>query len=221
VTSGADLRGGSMLRTGRNSGAGLAIDQLSLRVGEDSEIGLVDPTQIRLVRGTVYVDMEPGAANRLVVETALGKAIHQGTQFQLEYDRSRVLLLVREGRVVFDRGTGPIVTAAGESLVIPSSGEVTRSPIAPFDPSWQWTEALAPMPDIEGKRAAELLAWVARQTGRELQYVSRAAERRAGTVILHGSLRQLTPQEALSVTLATTDLEADVQEEGRILVSLQ
>lgn len=218
--SGADLRGGSMLRTGPDSGAGLAIERLSLRVGGNSEIGLVNRTQIRLVHGVIYVDTGARASDRLVVETPLGSAVHEGTQFQLAYDRSSLRLFVREGRVKIDREAGPIVAEAGEGLVIPRSGAVTRSLVTPFDPMWQWTESLAPMLDIEGKRATDLLTWVARQTGRELRYVSSAAEQRAGTIILHGHLRQLTPREALNVTLATTDLDAEVQEEGRILVGL-
>ena len=52
-----------------------------------------------------------------------------------------------------------------------------------------------------------LLAWVARETGRQLHYESTAVEARAANVILHGNIRHLAPLAALDVMLATTDLE--------------
>jgi hypothetical protein len=86
-------------------------------------------------------------------------------------------------------------------------GGVSRDEIEPDAESWQWAESIAPTPDMDGKPAAELIAWVARETGRQLRYTSEIAERRAATVILHGNIRHLAPLAALEAMLATTDLE--------------
>jgi hypothetical protein len=50
-----------------------------------------------------------------------------------------------------------------------------------------------------------------------VHYRSAAAERHAASVVLHGRLPHLPPVEALRLALATTDLEADL-EQDRILV---
>jgi hypothetical protein len=60
---------------------------------------------------------------------------------------------------------------------------------------------------MDGKPASQLIAWVARETGRRLRYESPETEQRAARAILHGNIRNLAPFEALSAMLATTDLE--------------
>jgi hypothetical protein len=97
--------------------------------------------------------------------------------------------------------------SAGEQLEIDVLGGVTRSPIDAADPAWQWAESIAPAPDIDGKPAAELIAWVARETGHRLRYESPAIAQRAAAVILHGNIRHLPPLSALDAMLATTDLD--------------
>jgi hypothetical protein len=62
------------------------------------------------------------------------------------------------------------------------------------------------MPDMDGQPASALIAWVARETGRNLRYATPQVEQRAATVILHGEIRHLAPLEALEAMLATTDL---------------
>jgi hypothetical protein len=114
---------------------------------------------------------------------------------------------VREGRVEIDRAGRLLSGSAGEQLDIDVLGGVTRSWISATDTAWQWAEAVAPAPDIDGQPATVLLAWVARETGRQLRYESAAVEARAATVILHGNIRHLAPLAALEVMLATTDLE--------------
>jgi hypothetical protein len=66
---------------------------------------------------------------------------------------------------------------------------------------------MAQAPEIDGRPATELFAWVARETGRRLRYASPEVEQRAATVILHGNIRHLAPLAALDAMLATTDLE--------------
>jgi hypothetical protein len=46
-------------------------------------------------------------------------------------------------------------------------------------------------------------------------------ERKASSTILHGSIRNLAPLEALSVMLATTDLEYALPDDGTILIRLK
>ena len=66
-----------------------------------------------------------------------------------------------------------------------------------------------------------LLEWVARETGRVIQFDKPEIERKAGTTILHGNIRHLAPLEALEVMLATTDLEYALPDDGTILIRLK
>ena len=180
----------------------------SLRLDADTEVMLDAPGRLYVREGTIYVDSgaRPGAS-RLEVVTPAGTARDLGTQFELHVAGSALRLRVREGSVSIDRGGQSVTGGAGEQIAIDVLGGVSRDVIGPDADAWQWAESVAPTPEMDGKPAAELIAWVARETGRELRYVSPGVEQRASTVILHGDIRNLTPLAALEAMLATTDLE--------------
>jgi ferric-dicitrate binding protein FerR (iron transport regulator) len=200
---------GRRLRTLANGRAALALaGGESLRVAGDTEIVLDAPGRIYVARGTIYVDS--GArppASRLEVVTPAGTARDVGTQFELFVAGAALRLRVREGVVAIDRGGRSLTGNAGEQIAIDELGGILRESVAPDAALWQWAEALAPTPDMDGKPASQLIAWVARETGRRLRYASPVVEQRAASVILHGNIRHLPPLEALEAMLATTDLE--------------
>jgi len=205
----AGLSSGSRVRTLAGGGAGLLLgDHLSLRLAAETEILLDGPARLHVQQGTIYVDTGPGpSAQALEVVTPAGTARDLGTQFELRVGDNALRLRVREGAVEIDRAGRRLTGSAGEQVSIDAFGGIRRTFIAANDMVWQWTESVAPAPDVEGRPATELLAWVARETGRRLRYESAAVEARAATVILHGNIRHLAPLAALEVMLATTDLE--------------
>ena len=209
-----DERGGSLgtgrrLRTRADGRVALALAGVgSLRLAGDTEVLLDGERRLFVQHGTVYVDSgSPPAGGRVEIVTPAGTARDVGTQFELQVAGARLRLRVREGSVAIDRGGRSLMGAAGEQLVIDDMGGVSRSTIEPASDAWAWAEALAPLPDIDGRPAAQLIRWVARETGRNLRYESPAIEERAGSVILHGDIRHLPPLAALEAMLATTDLE--------------
>jgi ferric-dicitrate binding protein FerR (iron transport regulator) len=209
VPSGTRLTAGMRLRTPADGRAALALaGGHSLRLAAASEVLLDAPGRLYLARGTIYVDSGPRPARGgLEVVTPAGTARDLGTQFELAVDGSLLRLRVREGRVSVDRGGRSLTGQAGEQLSFDDFGRVSRARIAPDDGAWRWAEDIAPVPDIDGKPASQLIAWVARETGREIRYESSLAEQRAANAILHGNLRHLAPIDALRAMLATTDLE--------------
>ncbi len=120
---------------------------------------------------------------------------------------ARLRLRVREGSVSIDQGGRSLVGTAGEQIMIDDFGGVRRSAIERASVDWAWAEAVAPVPDVDGRPATQLIGWVARETGRRLRYESPAVEERAASVILHGNIHHLPPLAALEAMLATTDLE--------------
>ncbi len=180
----------------------------SLRLAAQTEVMLDAPGRLYVQAGTIYVDSgERPSPSRIEVVTPAGTARDLGTQFELHIEGAALRLRVREGLVMLDRGGRSLTGRAGEQLTIDGLGGVTRASISPTDPAWHWAEAVASMPDMDGKPASALIAWVARETGRRLQYESPFVEQRAAAVILHGEIRHLAPLEALEAMLATTDLD--------------
>ncbi|MGH8135656.1 MAG: FecR domain-containing protein [Steroidobacteraceae bacterium] len=205
---GVALTGGTKIRTLAGGQVGLLLgDGTSLRLAADTEIMLDTLPRLYLQRGTIYMDNSGSVGTGYQIETPAGIARDIGTQFELNVVGKSLRLRVREGRVEIDRAGQLLSGSAGEQLEIDLLGGVTRSSISATDAAWQWTETVAPAPDIEGQPATVLLAWVARETGRRLHYESAAVETRAAAVILHGNIRNLAPLAALDVMLATTDLE--------------
>jgi len=203
------LKTGMKLRTLAGGRVALALaGGGSLRLDAETEVMLDAPGRVYVRHGTIYVDSgaRPGAT-RLQIVTPAGTARDIGTQFELQVAGSALRLRVREGSVSIDRGGQSLTGGAGEQIAIDALGGISRDVIEPAAAAWQWAESIAPAPDMDGRPAAELIAWAARETGRELRYVSPNAEQRASSVILHGNIRNLTPLAALEAMLATTDLE--------------
>jgi hypothetical protein len=209
----ARLRAGSRVRTLASGRLALTLaGGESLRLAARTEVMLDAPGRLYVPAGTIYVDS--GArppARRIEVVTPAGTARDVGTQFELHVEGAGLRLRVREGLVVFDRGGRSLTGRAGEQLTVDGFGGVTRASIAQVDPAWRWAESIAPMPDMDGKPASELIAWVARETGRRPHYESPSVEQRAAAVILHGDIRHLPPLDALEAMLATTDLLVDLR----------
>ena len=205
----APLTRGIQLRTLAGGRLGLMLPGgASLRLAAETEVMLDAPGQLYVQRGTIYVDGGADTARpALTIVTPAGTARELGTQFELRVASGALRLRVREGSVAIDRGGRSTTGAAGEEISIDVMGGIQRASIATDATDWQWAEAVAPAPDIDGKSAASLIAWVARETGRRLRYESPVVEARASTVILHGNIRHLPPLDALEAMLATTDLE--------------
>lgn len=206
--SAARLTAGAQIRTLAGGGAALSLPGgASLRLAAATEMTLDGSRQFLLRDGTIYLDNRASLGTGFRIGTPVGTVRDVGTQFEVHVADNALRLRVREGRVEIDR-TGQVLSgSAGEQLDINLLGDVSRSAIATADPAWQWTEALAPAPDVDGRPATELLTWVARETGHRLSFASATVEQRAATTILHGNIRHLAPLAALDAMLATTDLE--------------
>ena len=199
---------GTELRTLAGGGAALSLGKgVSLRLASATEVRFDGPYDILLRDGMLYLDNRASLGTGFRIGTPLGTVRDVGTQFEVRVTDGSLRVRVREGRVQIDRAGGHVNGAAGDQVEIDVLGGVTRSTIAATDQAWQWAEAMATAPDIDGRPATELLAWVARETGRRLRYASPEVEQRAASVILHGNIRHLAPLAALEAMLATTDLE--------------
>ncbi len=214
--------GGSMLRTGAGSRAGVVLEGgVSLRLADATEVIVESESLIRLLGGKVYIDTgaDAGAAGGIELITPAGTARDLGTQFEVRYRDEAYRLRVREGRVLLRRGKQQIDNSAGEQLSIDAGGAYARTNISRHDADWQWIEAVAPAPDIDGQPLSKLLEWVSRETGRDIRYEPPGLEFIAPNTVLYGNIRHLSPLDALEVMLATTDFEYRVLQDGTIMIT--
>jgi ferric-dicitrate binding protein FerR (iron transport regulator) len=203
---GAAVVSGAIVRTGANGFVTLRLpDGDAVRLDSNSHLQLLGATQLGLERGGVYIDAG-SAAIQLEVLTPFGTARDIGTRFEVRLLASGVRVRVREGRVQLDGGGPPAEATAGWELTRSSGGEIERRTIALTGAEWDWvTRAAAPF-EIEGRSLADFLRWIESEGGWRVAFADPALERSAGGIILHGSIRGLTPAEALGVVLPTCGL---------------
>ena len=224
----AAIAQGTALQTAAAAGAGIVFRSgASLRLAERTQVLVTTAHEVLLLAGTVYVDSGAGTSGALAVVTAAATARDIGTQFEVRYEdvSHAYRLRVREGRVILQRGQVDRVAQAGEQYELQVDGSQgahfsAPAPIARDAAEWTWVQALAPVPEIDGQPITVLLEWAARETGRNLDYATPAVASHAAGTRLRGSIRGLTPLEALDIMLATTDLEYFVRD-GMITVRLQ
>jgi ferric-dicitrate binding protein FerR (iron transport regulator) len=219
LAEGATLRAGQTYEVG-----GQALVELTgggnLRIAAGSEFEVLALDDVRLEHGELYVDIPPGAhANAaFIARTSAGEFRHVGTQFALAVRRDETRLRVREGSVHWLAAGGESTVRAGTEVVFNIDTKSAERAISPGDPGWDWTARTTPDFDIENRPLGEFLTWVARESGRELVLVDDRARARAAAIRMHGSVRGLTPMQALSAVMATTELRFDLSE-GQIRVS--
>jgi len=219
----AEVAAGSRLRTGARAGLALRLDDgTSVRLDSRSELELQSATTMRLLSGTLYVDSGPAdhSSAHLRIETSTGTATDVGTIFEVRAEPGRLRVRVREGRVQVDASHSAthIESVAGEELELNDSGVPRHRRFAPTDPAWAWAEALSSPGDVENRPLLPFLAWVARETGRKLQFQGPEVEAHAREVVLHGKTRDLTPLQALDLMLSTTDLEYMLSADEAIVI---
>jgi ferric-dicitrate binding protein FerR (iron transport regulator) len=218
---GETLLATSRVRTGPGSRAGLRLaGGSSLRLAEGTEVALDRANRLTLLAGRAYVDSGAGAGAGEPIEIVTPRATARelGTQFEVALLGETYRLRVREGRVLLSYDERQASGQAGEQLSIEPGRQLERTSIPRTDPVWRWVETVAATPDLNDRPVAELLDWVAHETGREIRYADSEVEQRAATTLLHGSIRHLAPLEALDVMLATTQLEYVALPDGTLLI---
>ena len=212
---------GSTLQTGTASFAGLRLgDGSSLRIDEQTRIVLAAAGVIELLSGRIYVDTYGRVEGSPGVEIRTGRGVFRdiGTQFEVWQTQDTLRLRVRDGSVTFASTTVSALSNAGEEIVVDATGAVSRSRFPPSDPGWNWTLQVAQLPSMANIALDQLLAWVTRESGRDVRFASAAVEGQASLTRLHGRIDRLSPLEALDVMLATTDLSYELLEDGSILI---
>ncbi len=176
----------------------------SLRVNSGTRIRLASATLAQLEFGSVYLDC-PMKSDDVTIRTTAGDFQPVGTQFEVRAERNGATeLRVREGVVSLMRRGERVTARAGEALSVNPNGGLQRGRVAPDADIWSWVVDAAPMPEIEGKTLRSFLEWIAREKGLTLRFADDRAASLSTTVILHGSVASISPDEALqSIALSS------------------
>jgi hypothetical protein len=188
-----------------------------IRALPGTSIQATGDNEIVLGAGRVYLDFPPGS-KPFVLHTPGGIVEHVGTQFEVFATEGDVRIRVREGSVRVHTLHGMQTVEMGAELFVPGTGPVVRHSVPTYGPDWEWVEAISPRYEIENRPLSEFLAWVARETGRRVDFADARAKEVALHTRLHGSVEGLKPLEALDRVLSTTTLRFEV-DGGTIRVS--
>jgi hypothetical protein len=201
---------------------GAAVIQLdrggTLRVAPGTRFTVSGTNGLELQTGRAYFDF-PLGVHGFVVRSALGTVEHVGTQFEVALVSDGMRVRVREGAVRVRSASGTDLADAGTEILVASADPtVVRGTVPTYGPDWAWVDALAPEFEIENRPLADFLSWVARETGRRIEFADERARAVALRTRLHGSVDGLEPMQALDRVLSTTSLRCELQG-GTIRVS--
>ena len=210
------IRIGDWIETDLRSRVALRFsDGTSVRFDIGSRARPLSSGAIELTAGAVYVDTNR-ESGRFEVRTAVATARDIGTQFEVRIVDRSVRLRVRTGIVELADRVRSVTGRGGTEITLSAAGAMSR-PIAPQGPDWDWTVRLSPPMEIEGVALADFVARVGRELGLVVDYANPALAQEAAGITLHGSVKGLSPREALDVAVATSGLQYRI-ENGSVIV---
>ena len=202
--------GGGVLATFAFAGGG------EIRLNEATTVRFTGPREVHVDRGAIYFD-SGSRSGSFTVNTPVGVVRDVGTRFEVALRDGSWRVRVRDGLVQYD-GTTRHEASAGRELIVEPSGSVVERTASIYGADWDWVTRAAPAFQVEGKRLAAFLEWVARESGRRVEFSSDELRRTSAATILHGSIEHLTPDEALDVILPTCGLSSRIDSQ-RVVVS--
>ncbi len=192
----------------------------SVRVDRGARLRMVSERVLVLDEGAIYVDADARAAtDGLEVRTALGVARDVGTRFEVRLTGGALRVRVRDGLVRVSQSRQSYEAKPGDELTVSGDGSVARRTVPVFGTDWAWAATLAPAFELEGRSLREFLDWITNENGWQLRFADPAVEQKSLTTTLHGSIRGLTPEEALAAVLPTVGVEHQLAD-GVLLVAL-
>lgn len=176
-----------------------------LRLREDTRLRWLEPADIELLQGAVYVDT--GGRGHMRVTTPHGVVSDIGTRFMVTLDGGTMEVAMREGitSVAALGGTYRATTAGTTGDVVVVGASRVESRTEPLDADrWEWVHALHP-----GYRQREVLALlqaIADDLGLRLEFASPAVEANVLPLRISDDLTGLGPEQALEMVLEMNDL---------------
>ena len=217
VAPGGPLPAGIEIVTGAGGRAALRLPAgASVRLDSLTSVRLESGRTMELSEGAVYVDSGGAKGGSVEIRTSSGLVRDVGTRFQVRLAEESLQVTVREGAASLGRSDATYEIQAGNRLTAGAGGEISRAAVPPNGPEWDWIQEIAPPFPLEGKTLKEFLDWVERETGRPIRFQGGALGPERASIVLHGSVEGMRPDEAPAAVLPTCGLTS--HREGDVLV---
>lgn len=191
---------------------------IGMRLDVATRIRVISAQEVELTSGAVYFDSGNSNQNGFEIQTPLGVARDIGTQFAVRLlDTTRMQVRVREGQVFVRQNGSTHEAGPGIELVLFSDGRVDQRSIAKHGREWEWVLESAPAFAIEGRTLHEFLKWSSHETGWEIHFDDPGVERRAGEIVLHGTIKGSRADRVYQAVLAGAGLRGELHE-GRLTI---
>lgn len=192
----------------------------TLRFDQNTRVELMSGSTIRLRVGAVYFDSRgrdaASTAAPLSIVTPAGTVTHLGTQYMARVDQSGTAVGVREGSVSIRSPSTSMTAGAGEMIRFDRRNRATDERLSAHAPAWDWVMAIAPRIPSERSSVAEILDWIARESGRRVEYENGAGQAAAREMV--AGLPDLPPLIALDALDHAAALVEITQTESLIRV---
>lgn len=208
------IQAGDVITTGENEGLALVLARNeSLRIDANTELRVDSADEFTLLSGRIYADTGEFIYRNsgLEIHTSFGVVSDVGTQFAVLVSAQSVDVGVREGRVDLQSNGDTHTARMGERLTLVQGKGASVTELDTHDIYWNWATDLAPVFDVENRSLLDFLKWVARETGRELQFESDESRIFAMRTDIFGSVAGLTPDQALEAIMATTTVHYAIE----------
>lgn len=213
LAPGSEIPAGATLETAGNARAAFhLLDGATVRLDERTRLTLTGRSELKLERGTIYVEsglskLKTGAIR---IDTGTGIVRDLGTRFEVRVQDGELRVRVRQGIVSLDREGGSREIPSGTELILDQAGGSRTAIVPPRDPGWNWILAVAPEFEMEGRTLGEFLDWVSTETGMSVRFADASIERGARAIVLHGSVAGLRPDQTPGVVLPACGLSHGV-----------
>lgn len=217
LRAGAPLRVGETVVTPADGRVLLSwTDGIEVRVDRDSKVQLDSGAALRLLEGTVYIDTRSSGESTtpLAILTSAGAVRHVGTRFEVRVVDGGTRVRVRDGTALFT-GTdhAVVLIASGQQLSVADGQTSLAEGPGPADAVWEWTRAISPQFDIEGRSLYDSVEWLAHEAGLKIVYASGEVRDRAQTILVHGNIEGLPSRDALVAVLTGSGFDFDMDPE--------
>jgi ferric-dicitrate binding protein FerR (iron transport regulator) len=220
--SGSVVYAGDVIATGEGEGLSLLLARNeSLRIDENTQLRVDATDQYTLLSGRVYADTGQFIYRNggLKIDTPLGLVTDVGTQFSVTATNESLDVAVREGRVDVQTASQVHAARMGQRMLLAPGEGAAVTDLDTHDDYWDWIVDLTPAFDLTNRSLLDFLKWAARETGRELVFISDESRMSAMRTDVHGSVSGLTPEEALQAILATTTIRYRIELDKIIIES--
>lgn len=217
LRSGAPLLVGQLLQTSDDARALLSFpDGMEVRIDRTSRVQVDSPSALRLLDGTLYVDTRSSreGEHALAILTSAGVVRHVGTRFEVRVDDGDMRVRVRDGTALFTGADDAVLLiASGQQLVVADGQASLAAGPGAADAAWEWTGAISPTFDIEGRSLYDSVEWLGHEAGLQIVYANDAVLERAKAVRVHGNIEGLATREALVAVLTGSGFQFDLEPE--------